>query len=220
MTAKEQAIKFVDEYKEELAKVNDKILECSSRIEELSLEIKYHKEVSIPEAIEVRVLQGDSTLENKLKKALSKFEGELAAKEEELIVLKNFLQRFKHEAANKVKKLEKLFQDEKKVSEQRVYSKLMNAKYQYVKSLIEEGKTLQEIKDVDVQLQEILYNAGWKNSVYTQLDVNSASIPTHVNRHNGIYLALPHNDVVKILKNTATDDELAYLEKFKDTKSL
>ena len=62
MTAKEQAIKFVDEYKEELVKVNNKIFECSSRIEELSLEVKYHKEVSIPEAIEIRVLQGDSTV--------------------------------------------------------------------------------------------------------------------------------------------------------------
>ncbi|WP_078408725.1 hypothetical protein [Priestia abyssalis] len=217
---KDKVLKFMAEYTDKVNEIQERITAGTERVKTLKMEIEYIKGKELPEAVERRVMTGDSSHENKLRKSLEKVEKEYQQLQEEIIVLQNVLQRYKVTAADEATKLESLFRDEYQLQEQKCYSRLMNVKYEYVQAMIKEGEALRELKDVDVMLQQIQYNAGRRNGVYTNLDVKTAPIPNHKDRFNNVYLQLSLDEIKRLVAGTYKPDELEYLKKFANKKDL
>lgn len=216
VTAKIQ--QFVDDYRSKVNELTGRIAATHNRLEEIELEAKYLREKEIPEASVKRVLDGDSSLEQKLKKSLAKLEAELIEKQEELLILSNALQRYKIQSAEGLKQFHQLFNDERTIASQKAYSKMMAKKREYVETIKTEAEALHHYQAIDVIMQEIEMEAGLRNGIYSTFSVDSAPIQGHLNRHKGVYLALPNEDVQKIIKKQAIDT--SYLDKYKHTKAL
>ncbi|WP_409289629.1 hypothetical protein [Peribacillus sp. SCS-37] len=171
MQAKEKVLQFVAEYHENVAQLNEKISYSKQAIRDSQLEIQYIHAKELPEALEVRVLSGDNTMEVRLKKKVSKLEKELQEYEEELLVLESVLHRYKYGAGDKASEFEKLYREEKKILEQEVVGKMMRAKKEFKNAIEKESTTLRELNSVDVKLQEVLFEAGRKNGVYSYMEI-------------------------------------------------
>ncbi|WP_066385492.1 hypothetical protein [Neobacillus mesonae] len=218
MKAIEKVQQFLTEYDTKVNKLNERIDSCSTRIEELQLEIRFIKEKELPEASIQRVIDGNTALEAKLKKNLAKLEAELIEKQEEAVILNQALNRYKFQAAKELKQYQQIFNDERAIDSNKVYSKMMAAKREYVETMKAEAEVLHKYKEIDVLMQGIEVAAGIKSTVYNIFEVDSAPIIGHLNRHNSVYLALTHEEVQKIIKKQAID--LSYLDKFKHPKGL
>jgi hypothetical protein len=219
-TVKEKVLEFLAEYTSRVNKFHADIEACEKVIEDMMLEIKFINEVELIPAIEKRVTEGDSNLEDKLKKKLMKLETEVVKKTEEVIILKTLLPKYLIDSAEKVAELDSLFRDEKKVATNNAYAMMMHSKKLYIDSIQNEAEALRELKDIDVQLQQIQYNAGRTNGIYTEMDVLTAPIPSHKDRFNDVYLQLPLDEVKQLIKGTMKPDDLAYLNKFSHKKDL
>jgi hypothetical protein len=217
---KEKVLAFYNEYQTKVSDINKKIAAAAQRVNDSNLQIKFIQEKELPSAIEKRVLEGDLGLENKLRKTLAKLEKEYQEANEEFLVLQNVLQKYKLESADKVAELQNLFRDERKLQEQSAYSKMMYYKKKYVDAILQESEAIQEYRDVDVKLQEVLLAGGRINSIYNVLEVDTAPLKSHLNRHNGIYLQLELDDVKRLVKGTVKPEELAYLNKFSNKKDM
>ncbi|MED4037047.1 hypothetical protein [Niallia taxi] len=218
MDAIKTVTEFIKAYKEKVNQLNERIEGCNNRIEELQLEVRFMKEKEIPEASIQKVLTGESGLETKLKKKLDKLEAELVEKQEELIIITNALQRYHLQAANELKGYKQAFNDEKAITSQKAYNKMMAAKREYVEAMKKESIALHKYQAIDVQIQLIEQQAGLKKDVYNIFTVNSAPMISHLNRHNNVYLALTHDEVKTIVSNPSTN--FGYLDKFKHIKGL
>jgi acetyl/propionyl-CoA carboxylase alpha subunit len=216
VTAKIQ--QYVDDYRSKVNELTGRIAATQNRIEEIELEAKYLREKEIPEASVKRVLDGDSSLEIKLKKTLAKLEAELIEKQEEILILSNALQRYKIQSVEGLKQFHQLFIDERTIASQKAYSKMMAKKREYVETLKAESEVLHHYQALDVKMQEIELEAGLRNGIYNTFAVDSAPVPGHLNRHNGVYLAIPNEEVQKVIKKQPID--LSYLDRFKHTKAL
>jgi hypothetical protein len=217
---KEKVLAFYNEYQAKVSDINKKIAAAAQRVNDSNLQIKFIREKELPSAIEKRVLESDLGLENKLRKTLAKLEKEYQEANEELLVLQNVLQKYKLESADKVAELQNLFRDERKLQEQSAYSKMMYHKKKYVDAILQESEAIQEYQDVDVKLQEVLLAGGRINSIYNVLEVDTAPLKSHLNRHNGIYLQFELDDVKRLVKGTVKPEELAYLNKFSNKKDM
>jgi hypothetical protein len=214
-TAKENVLQFMDEYESQVSKLNANVEACQNRINNINLEIQYINEVELVPAMERRVFEGDNTEEVRLKKRLTKLDGELVHETEELIILESLIPRYLIQSADKVAKLQALFQEEKREVESNQYGKMMKAKATYMETIQKEAEALHEFNSVDVKLQEVQYAAGRINSVWTALEVKTAASPDYKDKSNGVYLQLPLDDVKKLVKGTMKESELDYLKKFK-----
>ncbi len=221
MSAIDKITAFSNEYKAKISQVEERYAACSQRIEELQLEARFIREKEIPEASVNRVLNGDGGgQEAKLKKSLAKLEVELVEKQEELVILENALTQYKLKSAEEVRKMQQLFKNERKIAADKAYRKMMAAKREYVETMKAEAEVLHRFAELDMRIQEVEYAAGIRNGVYSGFEVDSATIPGNADRHNGVYLALTHDEVKKIIKNTARPSELEYLDKYKNVKGL
>ncbi|MDI2586613.1 hypothetical protein OR571_05560 [Psychrobacillus sp. NEAU-3TGS] len=218
MNVTEKINTFIAEYNNKLNQLNERIESSSKRVTEIEMEIKYISQKELPEASVQRVLSSESGLENKLKKTLIKLQTELEEKNEEVLILQNALQQYHFQAANELKQYQQLFKDERAIAMDKIYSKMMSKKREYVEAMKEEAEVLHQFQAVDLQIQLVEQAAGMKKDVYNIFTVDSAPMPSHLKRYNGIYLALTHEEVQKIIKKTPID--LGYLDKFKHTKNL
>ncbi|MFJ7994288.1 hypothetical protein ACIQY5_19195 [Peribacillus frigoritolerans] len=214
-TAKEKVLQFMADYESNVSKLNANVEACQNRINDINLEVKYIKDVELVPAIEKRIIEGDNTEEVRLRKKLTKLDGDLVCQTEDLIVLESLIPRYLVEAADKVAKLQALFQEEKREVESAQYGKMMKAKADYMETIQKESKALHEFNSADVKLQEVQYAAGRVNSIWTELEVKTAASPDYKDKSNGVYLQLPLDDVKKLVKGTMKETELDYLNKFK-----
>ncbi|WNF35682.1 hypothetical protein RJD24_14635 [Bacillaceae bacterium IKA-2] len=214
----EKVQQFICDYNSKLDKLNQQISTCSTRNEELQLEIRFIKEVEMNEAIEKRVLEDNELMETKLKKKLNSLEEELQKSSEEFLVLNNVLQNFKIKSAEEVKKLHSIFTDERQLVERKAYAKMMHQKYLYIQAIMKEAEALHEVNKLDMEVQTIEFNAGRRNYIYTGIEVKSADVPTSAGRFNDVYLALSPQEVYILVKKLPID--LKYLEAFKHKKDL
>lgn len=210
----ENAIQFLSEHKEMVNKLNTDIGDCRKRIDELKIEIE-NINLEMVSAIEKRVLEKDNSYEQKLKKTLKKLEAELQEKEEELPVLERLLPKYLDKSADKVNKLQSLFQAERKEVEETSYGNMMKAKAAYVNAIQKESEVLRKMKQVDVGLQEVHVAAGKSNSIWTNLEVKTAPRLSDKYRFNGVYLQLDINEVKGLVTGNMKQDALEYLDKFK-----
>ncbi len=214
-TAKEKVLQFMADYESNVSKLNANVEACQNRINDINLEVKYIKDVELVPAIEKRIIEGDNTEEVRLRKKLTKLDGDLVRQTEDLIVLESLIPRYLVEAADEVAKLQALFQEEKREVESAQYGKMMKAKADYMETIQKESNALHEFNSVDLKLQEVQYAAGRINSVWTELEVKTAASPDYKDKSNGVYLQLPLDDVKKLVKGTMKEAELDYLKKFK-----
>ncbi|USK45514.1 hypothetical protein [Cytobacillus oceanisediminis] len=218
MMASEKINQFISVYRNKVNELNEKIAATSQQMEDMKLEARFIREKELPEASVKRVLEGETAHEAKLAKKLEKLEADILAKQEELLILNKALQQFNLQSAEGLKQFHQLFNDERKIATDKAYSKMMNAKRAYVETMKAEAEVLHEYQVIDVMMQEVELQAGLRKDIYNILTVDSAPIQGHLNRHSNVYLALPHEDVTKIIKKQPSD--LAYLEKFKHSKAL
>lgn len=218
MNVTEKINAFIVEYKNQVNQLNERIDSSSKRVTDIEIEIKYINQKELPEASVHRVFSGESGQEAKLKKLLFKLQTVLEEKNEEVLILQNALQRYHFQVANELKQYQQLFKDERAIASKKSYSKLMAKKREYVEAMKEEAEVLHHFQAIDVQMQLVEQAAGLKKDVYNLFTVDSAPMLSHLNRHNGVYLAITHEEVQKIIKKTPID--LAYLDKFKHTKDL
>lgn len=220
MSAKNKASELITEFNRKLQELNNTLSEVNQRAEELQLEINYINEKELPEAVEARVLTGDSTLENKVKKTLDKCREELQGKLESIPVLSNAIKRVQLEYAEKAVELERLVNEELRLEEQTRYAKMMYQKKVYVDTIIEESKELQNLNNLVSQLQELQVKAGLKNNVYNSFEFQSASNNTSVDNFNGVYLPLDYNEVKRLVTGQYSSRDVEYLNRFSDKKNL
>ncbi|MGE6488790.1 hypothetical protein [Paenisporosarcina sp. NPDC076898] len=218
MNVTEKINAFTAEYNEKVNQLKERIDGTSQRVSEIEMEIKYINQKELPEASVQRVLSGEAGLEAKLKKSLIKLETELQDKQEEILIVTNALQRYHFQSAFELKKFQQLFKDERVITVEKAYGKMMAKKREYVEAIKEEANILHQYQAVEYQMQLVELAAGLKNDVYNIFTADVAPIPSHLNRHNGIYLALTHDEVLAIIKKAPID--LGYLDKFKHTKDL
>jgi len=220
MTVKDSVTAFVNDYNEKLNQLNEKLQSCSNRIEELQYEIRFLKEKEVPEATTIRVLQGDSSLEKKLKKSLSRFEEELQELLEEQIVLINAIKQFKYQSGEKVNEFAQLLKEERRLNEDKAYSHMMHFKKLYVDEIRKQSAVFHEYKDLSLQLETIEVKAGIKKNVYSTITDNTTKMPPHISGYNGYYLALTPNEIQQLINKTFRPSDVAYLDKFKHKKDL
>lgn len=209
---------FITEYNQKVNHLTERIDGSNKRIEVVKLEARYISEKELPEASVKRVLDGDIALEAKLKKKLEKLETELQEKQEEVLILQKALQRFHLQVAEELKGYQQLFKEERAIASEKAYGRMMAKKREYVEAMKEEAEVLHQYQAVEYQMQLVELAAGWKKDVYNFFTVDTAPMPSHLNRHNGIYLAITHAEVQAIIKKASID--LGYLDKFKNTKDL
>ncbi|AGK53177.1 hypothetical protein [Bacillus sp. 1NLA3E] len=77
----EKVKQYISEYNQKLQGLNQKLQDAKTRIQYLELEVRMLTEKEIPEASTIRVLEGDGSLEAKLKKTLAKYQQELQEKQ-------------------------------------------------------------------------------------------------------------------------------------------
>lgn len=220
MNVSEKINTLIAEYNEKVNQLTERINTTGQRIAENKLVARFIREKELPEASVKRVLEGDTALEAKLKKKLEKLETELLEKQEELLILTNALKRYKLQSSEELKQYQELFNDDRAIAKEKAYSKMMTKKREYIVAMQEEAEALHEFQAIDVKMQEIELEAGLRNGIFNTFTVDSAPIPSHLNRHSGVYLALTHEEVQKIIKKGIQPSELAYLDKFKHKSAL
>lgn len=209
---------FIEKYKGRVSQLNERIAATSQQIENTKVEARFIREKELPDSSIRRVLEDDSTLEAKLSKKLARLEAELLKLQEEETILIASLQQYKLQAAEQLKQYTHPFNDERKIAEAKAFKKMMAAKREYVETIKAKAEVLHQYQAIDVQIQQVELAAGLRKDIYNILPVQSAPIQSHLNRHEGIYLAFPHEDIQKIIKRQPID--LGYLEKYKHQKAL
>ncbi|KQU17811.1 hypothetical protein ASG65_26205 [Bacillus sp. Leaf13] len=201
MLVADQVKEFKISYDAELQALNDQLEAASQRLEDVSLEIRFINEVDLVKAIEKRVLSGDMAEEKKLRRSIEKLQTEKLALAEEVIVLQNVIPRFKIDKANEIKELDRLFQEEKRMVEHTAYQRMMKAKKVYEEAIIKESEILHEYQKRDIDLQFIEYEAGQRQSIFSDLVVRSAAIESDAYRFGGVYLPLEMKAISRLIKN-------------------
>jgi hypothetical protein len=188
MAVQDKIKTFIDEYRTKLESMNQKLSEASTRASDLGMEINYINQAELPQAIEKRVLEGDSAMENRLRKTLEKLQAECQDKQETVLVLTNAIQRYKMESANEITSLERLFRDEKRIIEDKAFSSMAKHKGAYITALKNEAEALHSYQVMDSKIQNIKENGG-RTPLFTGIE-----IPYTMD------LTVPRNDVVKYVK--------------------
>lgn len=191
MKIKDKAAGFVSEYNRDLSVLQEKINETESRLEDLSLEIRFIEEKEIPEAVQRRVLTGDNSQETKIRKQLNKLKSEEVEKSEDLIVLQNTLNKFLQQKANESQSLKQLFHEELRMISQERYKQLLAAKNAYKQAIKTETDILHLYKRIEADLQQIEVSAGRRLYVSTDFSLGPVALNS---------LALDRKDVVSIAK--------------------
>jgi hypothetical protein len=171
-SAKDKAAAFVATYRKELAAIQEKINQTEKRLGDLQLEIKFIQEKEIPEAVERRVLAGDQQQEKKVRKALEKLQKEFQEKSEDLIVIKNMLNRYKQQKADEIRPLLRLFQEEQRAVSHERYDRIMNARNAYKQAINTETDLLHVYRTIDGDLQSVEVNAGRRKYVETTFSLD------------------------------------------------
>ncbi|MFB5196150.1 hypothetical protein ACE198_14675 [Neobacillus sp. KR4-4] len=162
------------------------------------------------------MLNGTTGRTSKLQKQLQRYTDELQTKKESEIILLNAIKQYQYQAGEKLVDLERLYKQEKYLQESKHYSKMMYYKREYVNAMIEEGKAIKELNQLDTKVQELLVQAGRKNNIYTDSSVKS----TPTNSGNGNYLALSHQEVSRFVSGNYTSTDYDYLRKHSSLKDL
>ncbi|MFE4352456.1 hypothetical protein [Peribacillus butanolivorans] len=197
----DQVKEFKTNYDAELQALNDQLETASQRLEDLTLEEKFIQEVELVKAIERRVLTGEMDEEKSLRRKLEKFQSEKLTLAEEVTVLGAVIPRFKQEKFEAIKELTRLFQEEKRMIEDTAYKRMMKDKKVYEESIIKESESLHQYRKADVDLQLVEYEAGQRQSIFSDLVVLSAAIESDSYRFGGVYLPLEMKDIVRLIKN-------------------
>lgn len=203
MKIKDKIQAFAADYLQQSSKITTRIEETQRRLADLSLEIRFIQEKEIPEAVERRILAGDDSQEKKLRRSLEKLQAKRLALSEEALVLQNVLAKFKQDQANKVQALQKPLQDEIRVTNQTAYAKMMAAKREYEDVIRRESVQLRDLRNLDVQLQEIEVEGGRRPYVYSDLAIQSAANPGDQYRFNNVYLPLSYQEISKLIKSSS-----------------
>ncbi|CEG30037.1 hypothetical protein [Peribacillus simplex] len=201
MLVVDQVKEFKISYDAELQTLNDQFEATSQRLEDLTLEERFIQEQELVKAIEKRVLSGDMTEEKALRRKLEKIQSEKLTLAEEVTVLGAVIPRFKQEKFEAIKELTRLFQEEKRMVEDTAYKRMMKDKKVYEESIIKEAESLHQYRKADVDLQLIEYEAGQRQSIFSDLVVRSAAIETDAYRFGGVYLPLEMKDIIRLIKN-------------------
>lgn len=186
MVAKEKVTAFLTDYKQQISTLNVKISETACLLEDLSLEIQFIQEKEIPDSVQRRVLTGDRSQENKVRKQLQKLQVEYAEKSEDLIVIQKVLDRYKQQAADQAKQLERMFIEERNMVVYESYKRMNAARSVYIKAL-QDTDELNLYRDLERGLQEVEVAANRRRYVDTtfpidQLKLNALSLnPQEVN---------------------------------------
>lgn len=93
-TIRERVIEFEKEFTDQLEKIEKQITDREKELEDLQLELKFVNEEEYPKALETRILSGDPTEANKLKKLMDKLQHQIQDKQEDLVVYHNIKDRF------------------------------------------------------------------------------------------------------------------------------
>ncbi len=110
-------------------------------------------------------------------------------KEEESLVLSHSLQQYRVQSAEELKQYQQLFNDERKIATDNVYSKLQSKKKEYINAMKTESAVLHKYHDMELQMQGIEVEGGLKSTVYSFFPVDSKT------------LALTDREVTAIIKN-------------------
>jgi hypothetical protein len=188
--AKDKVQSFISEYNKKLQQLNGKLQVASKRKDELTMEIQYIKSVELVQATERRVIDGDSAMENKVLKSLSKLEAELQNKEEEVLVLENYIRRYKADSANQITVLEGLYRHDKAISDTEVFKRIQSHKEAYISAMKKEAEKLGEYQKVDRQIQDIKESGG-KTPYSTDIEIPYTYDFT-INRNDVIFAIKKH----------------------------
>lgn len=123
-TSRERGIEFEKEFTEQLEKIEKQITDCEKEIENLQLELKFVTEEEYPKALETRILSGDPTEANKLKKLMDKLQDQIQDKQEDLVVYHNIKDRFIAEKVEESRGFIIPFNEEKQANTAAQYEKI------------------------------------------------------------------------------------------------
>jgi hypothetical protein len=144
--AKDKVQSFISDYQKKLRHLQGKLQVASKRLEEVTMEVTYVNSAELPKAKELRVIDGDSAMENKVLKLLAKQENEQQDKQEEVLVLESYIRKYKVDSANSLEKLERLFRDEKRINDTEVFNRILKHKEAYISAMKKEAETLVSFK--------------------------------------------------------------------------
>ncbi|MCK2018862.1 hypothetical protein [Peribacillus frigoritolerans] len=85
--------------------------------------------------------------------------------------------------------------------EDTAYKRMAAGKQGYEEIIKKEAAILHEYRERDVDLQLIEYQAGQRQSIFSDLVVRSAAIASDAYRFAGVYLPLEMKDISRLIKN-------------------
>lgn len=209
-TIRERVIEFEKEFTDQLEKIEKQIMECGKEIENLQLELKFVTEEEYPKATETRILSGDPTEANKLKKLMDKLQDQIRDKQEDLVVYHNIKDRFIAEKVEESRDFIIPFNEEKRANTSAQYEKMLKAKRAYLETIQEESKPLHDFQAADLKLQHVLsYGGVVKPLSGFPLDLALK----HGERmfHNNVYLAVTNAEATRFIRQSPNTDDLDYL---------
>ncbi|WP_430789476.1 hypothetical protein VBD025_03945 [Virgibacillus flavescens] len=212
MNNTKQIESFINGYHTGLKKLSDKLNNHKQTVEDIEMEVRFIRDVEMTQAIKKRLLDDDATMEDKLKKKLSKLESQLLAMNQETPVLESIMEDYKLKQGKESSKLERLLRDEMSVAETTSYNNMMKAKKAYFEVILQEAKTLQNYNKLDSSLQQVQVNAGRKNNIYSGIQVKTAPSSSEAINYNGIYLQVTYQDLQRIITGNFSSYDIGYLK--------
>lgn len=212
--AKKRVEAFIKEHAERIESLKERISKANERIEYLQLEVNYLQSEEIPKAEATEVLEGTTGHVAKLTKSLQRFKTELADKQREVTILANAISQFQYQQGEQALLLDRQYKEERLLEESKAYNKMMKAKKDYIDTILAESEELREMSKVDVQLQQILIDAGRRSNIYSSLEVKGSPTASSKGNHQNIYLGLDFNEVKRYVAGTYSPDDYDYLKKF------
>lgn len=189
MSAIDKIHAFYTEYETKLNKLNTKLDETMTRINELQMEIAYIQSVELPKASELRLLNDDAAMEVKTKKKMEKLQSEYQEKQEDLLIIQHTINRFQVDSANNVLELEiKLFRAEKQLNYKEIFDRMLQHRETFLKGMDKEAEAFKEFQKAELLINTIKANGGKPTS--------SASIEIPYDMD----LTVSRDEVVKIVK--------------------
>lgn len=209
---------FYNGYMDQVTKYDTTLSNLESEIEKKQLEIKYIREVELPTAIELSVLEGDSKAEDKLNKQLEKLNSEVQQATMSIVVIGNAKKNYIQDAADQVEKLLAANKVDRNREEKKAFHRIMNAKLAYINVLIEEGKLLQSEAHTANKIENIKAAAGRHASI------TDVTVPACMANDNGWnspkdYMGVTYQEVKRFLTGNYTDHDTAYLQPYKSIKN-
>ncbi|PFR91171.1 hypothetical protein COK43_10350 [Bacillus cereus] len=209
-TIRERVIEFEKEFTDQLEKIEKQITDREKELEDLQLELKFVNEEEYPKALETRILSGDPTEANKLKKLMDKLQDQIQDKQEDLVVYHNIKDRFIAEKIEEARVFITPFNEERDAMASTAYQAMMKAKKAYVDVLRKDSQPLHSYYAADRLLQSIL-DHGSITKPMTHFPMLSSRKHSERMFHGNIYLPITAEEVTRFIKGTEHNEDLDYL---------